>query len=105
MPVCIGRTSAVASGAAGARPAIKCHDLTRPALRAKIACPALGAETDWMPDSWPQMTQWVFGQFSVMPVMATMGMMFALLHNFGSNTGSLLWAEDVSPFIAVQLPQ
>jgi hypothetical protein len=51
------------------------------------------------------MTQWVFGQFSVMPVMATMGMMFALLHNFGSNTGSLLWAEDVSPFIAVQLPQ
>ena len=37
------------------------------------------------------MTQWVFGEFSVMPVMTTLGMMFALLHNCG---GTLLWWEE-----------
>lgn len=37
------------------------------------------------------MTQWVFGEFSVMPVMTTMGMMFALLHNCG---GILYWEDD-----------
>eukprot|EP00277_Geminigera_cryophila_P015139 CAMPEP_0179446240 /NCGR_PEP_ID=MMETSP0799-20121207/29642_1 /TAXON_ID=46947 /ORGANISM="Geminigera cryophila, Strain CCMP2564" /LENGTH=315 /DNA_ID=CAMNT_0021234997 /DNA_START=233 /DNA_END=1180 /DNA_ORIENTATION=- len=41
------------------------------------------------------MTQWVFGEFSVMPVMTTMGMMFALLHNCGSNAQTLLWVDDL----------
>lgn len=40
------------------------------------------------------MTQWVFGEFSVMPVMTTMGMMFALLHNCGGNYHTLLWWQD-----------
>jgi len=31
---------------------------------------------------------------SVMPVMSTLGMMFALLHNCGTNTATLLWWED-----------
>jgi len=40
------------------------------------------------------MTQWVFGEFSVMPVMSTMGMMFALLHNYGETADRLLWWDE-----------
>eukprot|EP00284_Hemiselmis_tepida_P017336 CAMPEP_0174916586 /NCGR_PEP_ID=MMETSP1355-20121228/1897_1 /TAXON_ID=464990 /ORGANISM="Hemiselmis tepida, Strain CCMP443" /LENGTH=239 /DNA_ID=CAMNT_0016161597 /DNA_START=21 /DNA_END=740 /DNA_ORIENTATION=+ len=43
------------------------------------------------------MTQWVFGEFSVMPVMTTMGMMFTLFHNFSlfvATEDALFWRED-----------
>mmetsp|Transcript_1026 Transcript_1026/g.2248 ORF Transcript_1026/g.2248 Transcript_1026/m.2248 type:complete len:241 (+) Transcript_1026:36-758(+) len=43
------------------------------------------------------MTQWVFGEFSVMPVMTTMGMMFTLFHNFSlfvSTDDPLFWRDD-----------
>lgn len=44
------------------------------------------------------MTQWVCGEFSVMPVMTTMGMMFTLMHNFSlfvATEDPLFWREDV----------
>jgi hypothetical protein len=37
------------------------------------------------------MTQWVFGEFSIMPVMSTLGMMFALLHNFHGYSEVFWW--------------
>eukprot|EP00291_Cryptomonas_curvata_P022492 CAMPEP_0172159268 /NCGR_PEP_ID=MMETSP1050-20130122/4865_1 /TAXON_ID=233186 /ORGANISM="Cryptomonas curvata, Strain CCAP979/52" /LENGTH=265 /DNA_ID=CAMNT_0012828815 /DNA_START=137 /DNA_END=933 /DNA_ORIENTATION=- len=47
------------------------------------------------------MTQWVFGEFSVMPVMTTMGMLFTLFHNVHcyvgahnlADAGELFWWE------------
>jgi hypothetical protein len=45
--------------------------------------------------------QWVFGEFSVMPVMTSMGMLFTLFHNVNcyvgahnlADTGELFWWE------------
>ncbi len=45
--------------------------------------------------------QWVFGEFSVMPVMTTMGMLFTLFHNVHcyvgahnlADAGELFWWE------------
>ena len=47
------------------------------------------------------MLQWVFGEFSVMPVMTSMGMLFTLFHNVHcyvgahnlADTGELFWWE------------
>ena len=47
------------------------------------------------------MLQWVFGEFSVMPVMTSMGMLFTLFHNVHcyvgahnlADTGELIWWE------------
>uniref|UniRef100_A0A6T7SNZ5 Uncharacterized protein n=2 Tax=Hanusia phi TaxID=3032 RepID=A0A6T7SNZ5_9CRYP len=41
------------------------------------------------------MAQWVFGEFSVMPVLSSMGVMFTLLHHLNSYAPESLWWEDV----------
>ncbi|EKX35568.1 hypothetical protein GUITHDRAFT_155453 [Guillardia theta CCMP2712] len=41
------------------------------------------------------MAQWVFGEFSVMPVLSSMSVMFTLLHHLNSFAPESLWWEDV----------
>jgi len=45
------------------------------------------------------MTHWVFGEFSVVPVMTTMGMMFALLHNVHSYAEEFGLADAQDPVV------
>lgn len=74
----------------------------RPALRRRYELLGLGVDILELGALLLQMilmTHWVFGEFSVIPVMTTMGMMFALLHNVHSYAEVLHLTDGQDPVV------
>jgi len=77
-------------------------EAARPALRRRYELLGLGVDILELGALLLQMilmTHWVFGEFSVIPVMTTMGMMFALLHNVHSYAEVLHLTDGQDPVV------